>query len=105
MHTRDYSFFILDDEICIKEGPVSIIVDHAVIMSIVYLDHWDSLKTFEKEFAVWYQEQILIQGFLGELSFIVSSSFLEPYDQEALCREILNFLREPPELNSNQFLN
>jgi hypothetical protein len=99
MNIRNFSFFILDDEIKIKDGPVSIIVDHAVLMSIVYIDHWDSLRPYEKEFAIWYQEEVLINGLSSGISFIVSPSLIEPYDQENLCKEILNFLRMPPEEN------
>jgi hypothetical protein len=101
MHKRNYGFFILDDEILIKNGPVTITVDHSTLMSIVYIDHWDSLRNYEKEFVIWYQDEILVKGLKSGLSFIVSSSLIEPYDQELLCKEILNFLRAPIEEDSD----
>ncbi len=103
MNISDLGFFIVDDEINIKDGPVTITVDHEVIMSIEDTAQWNSLKSYEREFAAWYQEQILIEGMPPEISFIVSSSLIEPYDQEKLCEQILNFLRSPtvedPDLN------
>ncbi len=103
MHPPNFSFFILDDEISITDGPVTITVDHAVLMSIVYINHWDSLQPYEREFAVWYQDEILIKGLSSEISFIVDSALIESYNQEKVCEKILNFLRSPtvedPDLN------
>lgn len=91
MHARNFSFFIIDDEINIKDGPVSIIVDHEAVMSVVYFDHWDSLAWHEKEFASWYQNNFLARKFVENcpVAFIVSSVLLEPYDQDGLCKTIL----------------
>lgn len=94
---RNFSFFILDGEIDIKDGPVSLTVDHPVIMSIVYIYHWESLAQYEKEFAIWYQEQVLIKGTCSGLCFILDSSVMRPYDQNRVCKEILNYLRIPIE--------
>lgn len=96
MYTRNFSFFILDGEIDVKDGPVSIVVDHATLMSIVYLNHWDSLGPNEKNFAAWYQDQILIHGLLPSPCFIVESEILDQYDQDKLCSEIMDFVTIMP---------
>ncbi len=95
--SKNFSFFILDGEIDIKNGPVSLTVDHPVIISVEYPRHRESLAQYEKEFAIWYQEQVLIKGVCSGLCFILDSSVMRPYDQNRVCKEILNYLRVPIE--------
>ena len=91
MNNNGFSFFEISDDTGRTLDTASIRVDHEVLMSIKSISDWDSLGAFEGLFAVWYQEQIA-QGMEHSPIFLIVPKLLEPYDQEAICEEIMEML-------------
>jgi hypothetical protein len=93
----DTGFFILSDELTTMEGsPVCIVVDHNLVLSLrIDSDLFQTLGSMQKEFVLWYQEEVYYKTLLPPVTFIVNPSNMKPYDQEKICKEILDFLDSP----------
>ena len=88
------SFFIVDP------GGQGLSVDNAVIIGISRKEFWRLSKN-EKDFLLWYLDEIRINGLEGLL--IGSSDESLDMPQEEICKQFMNMIRAKtvpdPELN------
>lgn len=76
-----------------ESGFVVINVDHKLVSSIG-IDIYDFLDESELTFVLWYQREIY-RGLFPPVSFLVNPSVADIYDQEKVCKEILDFINSP----------
>lgn len=93
MNIQDIGFFISDTSNPSSEyfGSARIVVDHDLLMS---MDEtvWKVLGQNQIRFLLWYREQVLKCKLKPSVVFTLSERLIEPYDQEKICKELLDFL-------------